>query len=223
MTQKNDEIKLAGDFLRIHRVITRGLNVCISKGSEYLSTSFSDHALQQGYALYLQTLTAVLSAHHLGEDEVAFPALKLKLPDEPYGKLGIDHVEIEKKLVQIKNTLPGLASADYKASLVLTVETLKAILSLWAAHIHIEETSFNAAAIAGAMSFDEQLQLSAKIGKFSQEHGGEPFFVVPFVLFNMDQADRAVMAAGMPKEVVEVLLPGEWKAKWAPMQPFLLK
>ena len=103
MIQKNDEIKLAGDFLRIHRAITRGLNVSVSKGSEYIQKGFPDPDLQQGFALYLQTLAAVLSAHHLGEDEVAFPALKLKLPDEPYEKLGSDHVEIEKKLVQIKN------------------------------------------------------------------------------------------------------------------------
>ena len=222
MIQKNDEIKLAGDFLRIHRVITRGLNVCVSKGSEYLKEGYPDPDTRQGFALYLQTLTAVLSAHHLGEDEVAFPALKLILPDEPYGKLGSDHVEIEEKLVQIKNTLPGLDSADANASLALAVEILKGILPLWAAHIHIEETSFTAEAIASAMTFDEQLQLSGKIGKFSQEHGGAPFFVVPFVLFNMEQADRAAMASGMPKEVVEVLLPGEWKAQWAPMLPFLL-
>jgi hemerythrin-like domain-containing protein len=223
MIQKNDEIKLAGDFLRIHKAITRGLNVCVSNGSDYIKKGFPDPELQQGFVLYLQILTTVLSAHHLGEDEVAFPALKLKLPDKPYEKLGSDHVEIEKKLVQIKNTLPGLASADSQASLSLSVEILKGILSLWAPHIQIEETSFKAAAIVSAMTFDEQLQLSGKIGKYSQEHGGPPFFVLPFVLFNLEKEDRAVMASGMPKELVEVLLPGEWKIKWAPMQPFLLK
>ena len=88
MTQKNDEIKLAGDFLRIHRVITRGLNVCVSKGAEYLNAGYPDPDTQQGFVLYLQTLTSVLSAHHLGEDEVAFPALKLKIPDAPYDKAG---------------------------------------------------------------------------------------------------------------------------------------
>ena len=223
MIQKNGEVKLAGDFLRIHRAITRGLNVCVSKGSEYLSEGFPDPDIQQGYVLYLQTLTAVLSAHHLGEDEVAFPALKRKLPDEPYGKLGSDHVEIEKKLVQIKNALPGLASADFAPSLAAAIEILKGILSVWVPHIQIEETSFKSAAIESAMTFDEQLQLSAEIGKYSQEHGGPPFFVLPFVLFNMDKADRDAMASGMPKELVEVLMPGEWKANWAPMLPFLLK
>ena len=223
MVQKNDEIKLADDFLRIHRAITRGLNVCVSKGSEYLNEGFPDPNTQQGFVLYLQTLNAVLSAHHLGEDEVAFPVLRLKLPDEPYGKLGSDHVEIEKKLVEIKNTLPGLASADPAPSLAIAVEILKGILLVWAPHIQIEEASFKAAAIIGTMTFDEQLQLSAKIGKFSQEHGGPPIYVLPFVLFNMDKADREAMAAGVPKELVEVLMPGEWKVKWAPMLPFLLK
>ena len=94
---------------------------------------------------------------------------------------------------------------------------------MWAPHIQIEETSFKAAAIASAMTFDEQLQLSAEIGKHSQDHVGPPFFALPFVLFNLEQADREAMASGMPKELVEVLIPGEWKAKWAPMLPFLLK
>jgi hemerythrin-like domain-containing protein len=223
MIQKNDEIKLAGDFLRIHKVITRALDVCVSKGSEYIQKGFPDPTLQQGFVLYLQTLTAVLSAHHLGEDEVAFPALKLKLPDEPYEKLGSDHIEIEKKLVQVKNTLPGIESADFASPLAIAVEILKEILAMWRSHIQIEETSFKAAAIASAMTFDEQLHLSEKISKFSQEHGGPPFFVLPFVLFNLEQEDRAVMASGIPMELVEVLLPGEWKVKWAPMLPFLLK
>jgi hypothetical protein len=222
MVQKKDETKLADDFLRIHRAITRGLNVCASKGSEYLDQGFPDPALQQGYALYLQTLTAVLSAHHLGEDEVAFPAFKLKFPEVPYGRLGADHIEIEKKLIQIKNTLPGLASDGSKASLAHAVESLKGILTMWAPHIHIEETSFNAAAIASAMTFDEQLQLSAEFGKHSQEHVGPPFFALPFVLFNLEKEDRAATAEGMPKELVEVLIPGEWRPKWAPMLPFLL-
>ena len=222
MIQKNGEIKLTGDFLRIHRAITRGLNVSVSKGSEYLNEGFPDPDLQQGFVLYLQTLISVLSAHHLGEDEVAFPALKLKLPDEPYEKLGSDHVEIEKNLVQIKNALPGLAGTDSKVSLVLIVEILKGILAIWAPHIQIEESSFKAEDITKTMTFDEQLQLSIEIGKHSQDHAGPPFFALPFVLFNLEKTDRDAMASGMPKEVVEVLLPGEWKAKWAPMLPFLL-
>ncbi len=79
MTPKNDFSILSENFFRIHRAITRGLTVGIRSGLDFMKEGFPDQNLQQGFTLYLQALSAVLSAHHLGEDEVAFPALKQKI------------------------------------------------------------------------------------------------------------------------------------------------
>lgn len=222
MTDTSSLPNLAEDFLRIHRAITRGLFVAVTRGAVFVKEGFPDRALQQGFALYLQGLTAVLSAHHLGEDEVAFPALKLKLPAVPYASLATDHVRIESALNLVKGALPELGAEAPITSLGKVVENLQQILTVWTPHILVEESAFSATAIAEAMTREEQAELSALFGKHAQEHVGPPFFALPFVLFNLSTEDRAKMAALMPRTVIEELIPGEWKEKWAPMKPFLL-
>ena len=221
MDQMGSLPNLAGDFIRIHKAITRGLTIAATRGADFIRDGFPDPRIQQGFALYVQTLTAVVSAHHLGEDEVAFPALKQKLPATPFGRLSADHVTIETGLDLIKTTLPELAGTNYAAALVKAVDSLKGILAVWTPHIEIEQTAFSEAAIAGAMTPEEQAQLSMAFAKHSQDHVGPPFFALPFVLFNLSPADRAQMIGMMPKPVVD-LIPGEWKDKWSPMKPFLL-
>jgi hypothetical protein len=222
MTDSSSQPNLAEDFLRIHRAITRGLTVGVNRGSEFIRDGFPDINLQKGFVLYLQALTAVLSAHHLGEDEVAFPALKQIFPAVPYGSLATEHVKIEAGLDLVKSALPELASDKPSAALTKVVESLQQILSIWAPHIQQEQISFSSTAIASAMSVEQQSELSASLAKHGQEHAGPPFFALPFVLFNLSPEDRERMAAVMPKLVIEELIPGEWKDKWAPMKPFLL-
>jgi hemerythrin-like domain-containing protein len=222
MIPNNNLPNLAGDLLRIHRAITRGLTVGVTRGSDFVREGFPDQSLQQGFALYLQALTAVVSAHHLGEDDVAFPALKQKLPAVPYERLGADHITIETALNLMKSALPELAGANSAAAWVKVVDGLKSILAVWNPHIEVEQNAFSSTAIAGVMTPAEQAQLSIALAKHSQEHVGQPFLGLPFVLFNLAPADRAEMAATMPKMLVQELIPGEWKEKWAPMKPFLL-
>jgi len=45
---------------------------------------------------------------------------------------------------------------------------------------------------------------------------------VPFLLHDLEPADRAAMAANFPPIVTEQLVPIFWKEKRSPMQPFLL-
>jgi hypothetical protein len=222
MIPNNNLPNLAGDFLRIHRAITRGLTVGVTRGSDFIRDGFPDQGLQQGFALYLQALTAVVSAHHLGEDQIAFPALKQKLPAVPYERLGADHITIETALGLVKSTLPELVGANPAAALVKAVDGIKSILAVWSPHIEVEQTAFSSTAIAGVMTPAEQAQVAVALAKYSQEHVGPPFFAMPFVLFNLAPADRAEMAAMMPKMLIQELIPGDWKEKWAPMKPFLL-
>jgi|WetSurMetagenome_2_1015567.scaffolds.fasta_scaffold10347_3 hemerythrin-like domain-containing protein len=223
MDPKSSMPNLAKDLERIHKVITRGLTIGVTRGADFIREGFPDSNLQQGYALYIQAFTSVITAHHLGEDEVSFPVLKIKLPTAPINRLSADHVLIETTLSQIKSTLPVLNGTNPAKALVIIVDGLKNILSIWKPHIDKEESSFSSEAIGRVMTLDEQGLLSARLGKHSQEHVGAPFFAIPFVLYNLNPMDRAEMAALLPKELTEVLIPGEWKEKWAPMKPFLLE
>jgi hypothetical protein len=46
--------------------------------------------------------------------------------------------------------------------------------------------------------------------------------VMPFVLFNLLDAERAMMSQGMLPVVTQQLVPVVWKDQWMPMAPFLL-
>ena len=164
----------------------------------------------------------ILSAHHLGEDEIAFPALKEKLPAAPYGRLAEDHKIIEAALTPVRESIPEVAGANPAGGLGVVMDNLRKVLAIWTPHMRKEETSFAEKAIGEVMTPDEQGKLSGSMAKLSQEHAGPPFLVLPFVLFNLAGADREAMAATLPEVVIKQLLPIDWKEQWSAMRPFLL-
>jgi hemerythrin-like domain-containing protein len=212
---------LANDLLRIHRAITRGLSVGLEKGAQYVQDGFPDPATRKGYTDYVQSLAIVLAAHHLAEDEIAFPAISEKLPGVPYGKLATDHQAIDTLVGPLRQAV-AQAAAGEDAALPGLVNGLRSIHDLWAPHIHIEETHFTPAALAGVMPVEEQMRLSGAMAQHSQEHATPGFLALPFVLFNLNPEDRAAMTATMPAMLVEELIPKTWKDLWAAMKPFLL-
>lgn len=222
MIQKENLPNLAQDLVRIHKAITRGLTVGATRGAEFIRVGFPDRSMQQGFADYVQSLASVLTAHHQSEDEIAFPALRKRLPAVPYERLAADHKKIEAALGSVMNTLPDVAGANPVAGLGIVVDGLGRVLAVWTPHIVVEEKSFAPTSIAEVMSPDEQAEVSVSMAKHAQEHAGPPFLVIPFVLFNLAGAERAAMAKTMPKVILEQLIPGEWKERWFPMRSFLL-
>lgn len=223
MIPNNSNIpNLAQDLVRIHKVITRGLTVGVTRGKEFLDDGFPNQGIQRGFADYIQSLGSVLSAHHLGEDEIAFPALKEKLTAAPYGRLAEDHKIIETALTLVRESILEVTRANPAGGLGVVIDNLRKVLAIWTPHIRKEETSFAARAIGEVMTPDEQGKLSSSMAKLSQEHAVPPFLVLPFVLFNLAGADREAMAATLPEVVIKKLLPIDWKEQWSAMRPFLL-
>lgn len=214
---------IAQDLIRIHKVITRGLAVTVEKGTAYLQAGFPDSAIRRGYTDYALSLSIVLEAHHLGEDEVAFPALQEKLPTAPYERLSKNHLEIEVLLGMIRQTIPPLAETGDEASLRHLLEILRKVTAIWRPHIQAEERHFAQEALSAVMSMDEQIHISGLMAKHGQEHSVPAYLALPFVLFNLAAEDRSAMAAKMPRTVLEELIPNVWKDQWAPMKPFLLE
>jgi hypothetical protein len=56
----------------------------------------------------------------------------------------------------------------------------------------------------------------------NQEHLVPPELVPAFVLHNLEPEDRAMLAAAMPSIITLQLVPITWRARWQPMDPFLL-
>jgi len=167
----------------------------------------------------------VLNAHHLGEDETAFPYFRQKLPNAPYDKLMADHRLIEGVLEKLEAAAASVAGNAQPGEPLHTLDGVLATLSrLWHPHMGSEESIlFDPETIAALMDEDENLQLGQKMGESSQKHLHAPPVEIPFVLYNLAPDDRAMMAKMLPPVVTQQLVPLVWRAQWAPMKPFLLE
>lgn len=222
MTPTTPSPDLAQDLIRIHRVITRGLIVGIAKGAAYLQSGFPQPQVFTGYSNYAHSLASVLGAHHQGEDQVAFPVLRIQLTSAPFEQLSADHHKIELLLDSIHQAIADLSADAPKEGVRILVDCLRKVYAIWVPHIQLEEHHFSREMIGSVMSLDNQRQLSEAMGKYSQEHAGPPYWVIPFVLFNLEPDDRAAMAASFPPMITDELVPKVWKDQWAPMKSFLL-
>jgi len=212
---------LAHDLVRIHKVITRAIDVSLITGSQYLQNGFTNSQVQAGYSCYSHTLADVLDAHHLSENEVIFPEVRKYIPSAPYGRLTAEHSQVERMLEVMRAAIEKLPD-DYHAGLTELLGTLRKLSALWSSHYQLEEQNFSTSAVNAVMSQEDQMRLSAAATKHSQEHSGPPYWVVPFVLFNLNQEDRLAMSSTMPPVIIEELVPKTWKDQWAPMKPFFL-
>jgi hemerythrin-like domain-containing protein len=215
--------RLTQDLIRIHKVITRSLKVGLSKGDEYLETGISHPGELLGFSRYIHCFTAVLDAHHNGEDLIAFPAFRKVLPLVPYDRLAVDHHEVGRQLAKLPPAIQNLSDNNLKEGLSVIVDTLKHISEVWYPHIRVEEQNFSEDKLNAVLTYEEQQTINEAAAKHSQEHSQPPAWVVPFVLFNLEQEDRNQMAANFPPMIANELVPIVWKDQWAPMKPFLLE
>lgn len=207
----------------VHRAISRGLTVAIARGAEFSQAGFPDAELRQGFTDYTQSLTAVLWAHLLGEDELAFPAVQEKLPTAPYDRLIADHQKIEVLIGPVRRAGGNLTGEGEQANLTQLLDGLRQIAAIWKPHIQLEEEHFSLEAFAAVMSAADLTLLAEAWSKHSQQHATPNPLTLPFTLFNLEAEDRALMAAPMPRMVMEELIQKAWKSQWARMRPFLLE
>ena len=223
MTIDVDRPDHAGDLMRIHRVITRGLEIALQCGREFQQSDFPGAAIQAGYTMYTKCLLAIIHAHHITEDEVAFPELQRRLPDRPYIEFNLTHQRIAEALSKLTPLADRLGEADHQASLNELLSGLNQVYALWRPHIALEEQSFTRQAIDAVMELSEQANLSSLAARHTQQHSGPAPLATPFLLYNLVPEDRLVLVKVMPPELTQVLVPVTWKDQWAPMKPFLLE
>jgi hemerythrin-like domain-containing protein len=211
------------DLARIHRIITRGIDVSIDKGRSFARDGFTESETCEGYAKYVQALVSVLHGHHLTEDELICPYMRDRLPDVPYDSLESDHREMQSILDAASAAIEGLPFDEQaRESLGDLVRALTDMRRLWHPHIQTEESHFTEDKLDRLMDTSEHIELGRESAQHAQAHSGPDFLVVPFLLYNLSPEERAVMVQSMPPVVTQELVPIAWKDKWAPMKPFLL-
>lgn len=206
------------DILRIHRVLTRSLTVSI----QFLQQAEQPDNLHHGFMLYLRALSALLHAHHLGEDEIGFPFWRTKSPFAPLNNLIRDHLRMMPLLEKIEIWLNSESGweAPHLRRLQGILEELNAI---WLLHIQLEESVMGPEKATALLTPAENQQLALQLATHGQEHAQPDALVLPFILYNLPVEDRAMMAQIFPPLVTRQLVPVEWKPVWEPMKPFLLE
>jgi hypothetical protein len=207
-------------LLMFHKVITRGLEVSIDNARTFSQEGFPDDATREGYITYVKALGIIIDGHHQSEDHVAFPYYRDKLPDAPFDLLSSQHRDMEPELDHIASAL-GQISDGQDAALTGLEAALVAIQAIWQPHIQLEEGHF-VGHLDELLPVEERFRFAGELTQYGQAHTQPPFLTVPFTLYNLPAGDRAVLAAVMPAEITETLIPVVWKEKWAPMQPFFL-
>jgi hemerythrin-like domain-containing protein len=211
---------VAGDLLRIHNICTRALDNAVRHvGHHARRGTLPDRPTRRGLLRYVRTLHAALHSHHLTEDELAFPAFESRMPDAPFDVLTEQHGRMAVLLERISDALTVLESGSDAALLALARE-LEALQDLWLTHIAIEEDLFTSEVLDAISTPEEQAELARRFAKHGQDHGGPGPYIVPFFLFHLDPAERAILASHMPWMLVKVLVPYAWRRAWKPMVPY---
>ena len=210
-------------MLLIHQSISRGIHMSGLYTRIFMQAGLPDGRIRPGFADYVRSLTSVLHAHHLAEDELTFPQLRDLLPEAPYERLANDHCELAPVAAEIRSKIERAVADPESGDALGRIDSLLTRLAeIWRPHIAVEEAHFSPARIDAVLSAEEQIRLLALIGEANHEHSGPDYLVVPFTLFNLPQKDRSTMSGLMPPAVKRDLIPTAWKEKWQPMSPFLL-
>jgi hemerythrin-like domain-containing protein len=208
---------VAGSLLRIHKIISRALNVSIQRCDEYIGKQGIPPEEAAGFPMFVTTLKWITHSHHLTEDDIVFPFFRDKL-EAPYTRLEEDHQAMARILVDMDKCIAKISSGG--------VGRLREVLGefdrVWGPHIRIEEDHFTADKLQEATGIREQEVLLAKFTVHGSKNSGPGSLALPFLFYNLEGTDREAFLMPFPWIVKEVLVPIIWKGYWKPMSPFLL-
>ena len=165
---------VGNDLLRIHKVITRALNVSLQKsqGTDLVESHW------EGFATYVRALTILLDAHHAGEDELSFPFWRIRLPNGPFDELGEHHRRMITYLDQIERWLEAGSTAWQSDALSQLHQTLTELLDLWQTHIALEEATIGPESSRQYLTSAENEQLDRQLAEHGKLHGLPAFYFV---------------------------------------------
>ena len=217
------EMIIANSFKRIHQIISRGIDVSIEHLPGFIQEGFKDERTRQGFLDYVRALASIINAHHLTEDEIAFPYFHEKLPETHFNWLDVDHHLIAGFLDELKLVMEQLDAHDLSMEVLERMQTvLLKIGDRWYQHIDLEVAEFIDLVDALATE-EEQFTLIKQFAEHGVKLSIPQPLTVPFLLFNLAGDDRKAFTKDFPPEVLNHLVPHVWKECWEPMTPFFLE
>jgi hypothetical protein len=206
------------DLLRIHKVISRALDVALRS----IQDNKQSERYPKGFMMYLRSLTIVLHGHHEGEDELSFPFWRTRLPEGPFDKLSEQHRQMLFPIEKVERWIEAVIGSPTAGLIAEVRQPLADLLTLWLAHIELEEATIGPENTAKYLTQDENALLGKQLAEHGQAHAKPPEIAIPFVVYNLAGVDRVEYLKLLPPMLSQKLIPNVWKAAWAPMIPFLL-
>ncbi|MEJ5312139.1 MAG: hemerythrin domain-containing protein [Anaerolineae bacterium] len=214
---------VASDLIVIHKVITRALDVAVDENASALEKRTARRAEYEGYIQYAECLLRQLHEHHSNEDTVVFPLLRRLLPDAPYDLLMSQHGEMIHVVEQVERAIKALKSGTHDAGLqAQLLGNLQDLRARWIEHIAVEEAHFGPDGISAAVSMADRVRIGKAASRYAQRHSNPIPLMLPFMLYNLAEQDRATLAQTMPGFLPRFFVPVLWRKRWAPMRPYLL-
>ena len=215
------------DGLRaIHAVITRGLEVARNEAAPFQGSAGSDPAAKKGFSDYVGVLAKVANAHHLTEEELAFPYFRDLIPDMPIDELKVDHKRMEPLIAGFADASTRMSQTEDPAAVSAAAadvaQTALEFLEIWDRHIVTEEAYWTRERMAGLVTPEEDARLDRLFAEHDQKLAQPDSMVVPFLLYNLPPERRSVFSDEMPEMVIRELVPVVWKQQWQAMAPYLL-
>ena len=213
---------IAASLRAIHGVISHGLEVIRESAAERPATVL-DESSRIGFRDYVLTFAQVLNAHHLTEDEVAFPYFRSHELELPYETLMADHQVMARLAERVEQHAYSLApGVDGMPVLGAMEEVAAQLAGIWHPHIGVEETHITAEGLRKLLAPDENLWLTREFAEHSRKYAQPDALVIPFMLFNLLPDQRGALTSEMPEVVTKELIPHVWREEWRPMERFLL-
>ncbi|BAQ61743.1 hypothetical protein GM3708_2149 [Geminocystis sp. NIES-3708] len=214
---------VAKDLIRIHIVITRAIVIGIEKCQIFKNNGKIDDVLKEGFINYLNSLLSLFHSHHLVEDDLIFPYFKNKQFDAPYEIMATQHGDLLPLLDELEICINNLNSNSSNQEFIDNLlENLEQIQQAWIPHYQLEEEYLNDQNISNLISDEEQQKQCLEFGEYAGKHLEPDYLVIPFILYNLPLKERELMAEVFPPEIIQDLIPHEWKEKWQSMSPFFL-
>ena len=151
-------------MLLIHQSISRGIHMSGLYTRIFMQAGLPDGKIRPGFADYIRSLTSVLHAHHLAEDELTFPQLRDLLPEAPYERLANDHCELAPVAAEIRSKIErAVADPESGDALVRIDSLLTRLAEIWRPHIAVEEAHFSAASLNSNSSADSSKKIRSVV------------------------------------------------------------
>lgn len=210
-------------FSLIHKIISRGITVSLNGARDFIEGILSDDETWQGYMNYVRITSLMLDTHHRTEDEIAFPYFQERLPETHFKWLFEDHSLITGFLEELA---PMMDSLENEEPTQAKLEQLNAVLlkieDRWDQHMELEGEEF-VDQIDSWAPYEARKSLIDRFFEYNDKIIEPHDLSIPYMLHNLDTADRENWSAGFSNELLQLVETDDWKARWESMLPFLIR